>query len=137
LLPELPIIGWHIAQPERMRTEMKALNQDGFSVSVDQHDADGESPLEVCLSLARRSSQYVLIVVTHASYPEKMPSVRTVPIAAFKAIPEDADLFVNLWPKSEPLPKERYPDWNWTPDRTIAELARDIEAKLTERSATP
>jgi hypothetical protein len=135
LLPELPIIGWHIDQPERMNAEMKALNQDGYSVSVDQHDADGEPPFEICLSLARRSSQYVLMVVTHASYPEKMPTVRTVPISVFKAIPEDADLFVNLWPKAELLPKEGYPDWEWTPDRTIAELARAVEAKLTERSA--
>ncbi len=136
LLPNLPILGWHLAQPERMRQEVDALSREGYAVSVEQYDADKVPPLEICLTLAKRSSQHILIVVTEADYPASMPTLRLTPMAAMKDIPESADLFVELWKKSEPLPKTAYPDWLWTPDRSLLDLVRAVEGKLVERNLT-
>ncbi len=134
-LPNLPVIGWHLAQPERLSAEIAALSREGYAVSVEQYDTDHTPPLEICLSLAKRNSPHILIAVTQADYPASMPTIRVVPAAAMKDIPANADLFVSLWNKSEPLSKGDYPAWVWTPDRTILDLAKAVEAKLVERSA--
>jgi hypothetical protein len=139
-LPNLPIIAWHLLQPERMRQEIEALSREGYTVSVDQYDVDDTPPLEVCLTLAKRSSPHILIVATEADYPASRPTIHSVPMSVMKEIPQenlDSDLFVNLWKQSKPLPKSDYPTWDWTPDRTILDLVRAVEARLTERSATP
>jgi len=134
-LPALPVIGWHLAHPERMSAEIAALSREGYAVSVEQYDTDHTPPLEICLSLAKRSSPHILIAVTQADYPASMPTIRVVPAAAMKDIPESADLFVSLWQKSEPLSKDDYPVWHWSPDHTILDLAKAVEAKLLEGSA--
>ncbi len=135
-LPTLPIIGWHLANPDRMRQEFEALSRDGYSVSMDEHDVNEKPPLEICLTLAKPSSQYIVIVATAADYPAAMPTVYTVPMTAMKEIPKDAPdsaLFATLWKIAEPLPKADYPAW--TPDLLIVDLVHGIEARLTERSA--
>ena len=137
-LPGLPIIGWHLANPARMRQEFEALTRDGYSISMDEQDIDDKPPLEICLTLAKPSSQSILIVATVADYPAAMPTVYTVPMAAMKDIPKDAPdsaLFSTLWKIAEPLPKSDYPAWNWTPEKTILDLVYAVEAKLTEGSA--
>jgi hypothetical protein len=141
LLPTLPIVGWHLRQPERMRQEIDALSADGYAVSVEQYDVDELPPLEICLTLARRGGQHILIVVSEADYPASMPMLRVVPMSAMKDIPEGADLFVELWKKSEPVPKDAYPTWAWTPEHTMLDLVHGVEAKLPdklpERNPTP
>src|SRR5204863_1923758 len=39
-LPNLPIVGWHLSQPERARQEIDVLQGAGYSVSMEQYDAD-------------------------------------------------------------------------------------------------
>jgi hypothetical protein len=134
-LPALPIIGWHLNDHARMGKEVEALNKEGYSVSVEQYNTDQALPLEICLTLAKRSGQHILIVITQADYPASMPVIRLVPMSAMKDIPEDADLFDSLWKQSQPLDKAMYPDWQWTADKSILDLVRAVEAKLTERNA--
>jgi hypothetical protein len=135
LLPSLPIIGWHLAQPERLSQEIEALKREGYAVSIEQYEANDEPPLEVCLTLARRAGHNILIVVTEADYPASMPTIRVTPMAVMKQIPESADLFANLWAKSEPLPKADYPSWQWTANRTVLDLVQEVEAKLVEKNS--
>lgn len=135
VLPSLPILGWHLTEPERMRSELDVLSKAGYSVGIDQYDADSQPPLEICLTLARPGGPKVLTVVTHADYPAAMPTIRTAPMSAMKDVPEDADLFTTIWKQSEPLPKELYPTWDWNTNRMILDVVRDVEAKLAEGSA--
>jgi len=39
-LPYLPIVGWHLNQPERARQEIDAPQGAGYSVPMEQYDAD-------------------------------------------------------------------------------------------------
>ncbi len=135
LLPTLPVLGWHLTQPERMRREIDALSTQAYAVSVEQYNADTQPPLEICLTLARRGGPKVLIVITPADYPATMPAIRTAPMSVMKDVPEDADLFTTIWKQSEPLSKDIYPGWTWNADHTILDLVRDVEAKLAEGSA--
>ncbi len=136
-LPNLPVISWHLSAPDRMGSEVEALNREGYSVSVEQYDTDETPPLEICLTLAKRAGQHILIVITQATYPETMPTIRVAPMSVMKNIPEEADLFASLWKESQPLDKTLYPSWQWTAQNTILDLVRDVEAKLTERNPVP
>ncbi len=137
LLPTLPALGWHLTNLDRMDRETEALRQEGYVMSVWTYDADELPPLEVCLMLDRYRAQHILIVVTDADYPATMPKIRVAPASAVNDIPKDADLFTELWKKSEPVPKDAYPTWEWTPTRTILDLVKAVEAKLPERNAAP
>ena len=133
LLPALPAMGWHLAQPQRLNQEIEALKGEGYSVSVEEYAVNDEPPIEICLTLARRTGHNILIVITEADYPNTMPIIRVTPMTAVKQIPEDADLFKSLWAKSEPLPQADYPAWKWAANRTILDLVREVEAKLVEK----
>src|SRR5258708_34281252 len=108
-LPTLPIVGWHLSQPERARNEIDALQGAGYSVSMEQYDADSQPPLEICFPVGKLSSPNLIIVVTGADFPEKMPTVRPVPMSAIKDMPGGGDMFVNLWAPSAPLPSDACP----------------------------
>ncbi len=134
-LPTLPMLGWHLVNVDRLRHETTLLSAEGYSVSVEQYDVDHVPPQEICFALARPTSPKVLIVVTQADYPDSRPTVRIAPMNAVKDLPEGADLFIALWERSEPLPKEAEPTWAWNADHTILDVARDVEARLKEGSA--
>src|SRR5262249_11229143 len=130
LLPGLPIIGWHLAQRDRFGQEIEALTRAKYTVSVDEYNTDEQPPLEICLTIARNSGQIILLVVTQPDYPASRPGIHTVSMTVLDQIPQDADLFEALWKKSIPLPKDAYPDWEWTDRRTILDLVQEVEAKL-------
>jgi len=130
-LPALPAVGWHLSDPARLSAEVTALKKAGFAVSVDEWDADHLPPRELCLTLARRNSDQILIVVTTAEYPAARPILRTVPRSAMKDIPQGADLFPALWSHSALLPDAAYPAFGWTSERTILELAQAVLVKET------
>lgn len=130
-LPTLPIVGWHLRTPDRMRREIDALSKAGYAVSVDEMDADHKTPREVCLTLARRGAERILIAVTQADYPRTRPELRAVPMQLLKTAPEGKDLFPALWAASHPLPASEYPTWTWNTDRTLCELAQAVEGQTT------
>ncbi len=130
-LPTLPIVGWHLRTPDRMRREIDALSKAGYAVSVDEMDADHKPPRELCLTLARRGADRILIAVTQADYPRARPELRTVPMQTVKGIPEGADIFPALWAASQPLLAGEYPAWEWNADRTLCELAQAVEGQTT------
>lgn len=131
-LPVMPPIGWHLANPERMRAERDGLRREKFPVDFKQYDSDGVPPMEICGWMWRPPSPYILFLVTSANYPAVMPKVRITPVSALKALGEDENLFARLWEASSPLPPSGYPEWQWTPERTLVELALSVEAKLIE-----
>jgi hypothetical protein len=135
-LPELPPLSWHLAQPERLRSEVEALNQAGYAVSLEQYDTDRVPPLEICLSLAKRSSQHVIILITEPNYPLHMPRIRLTPMSALRDLPEEANLFDRLWNASQPLAQSAYPIWSWTENHRLIDLVREVEAHLAEGKAT-
>lgn len=134
-LPTLAPMGWHLSQLDRLERELALLSGAGYSVSVEQHDADDVPPLEICLALARPNSPRVLILVTQANYPSVRPTIRTAPMAGMKDVAEDGDLFMSLWKRAEPLPENDYPTWEWNEEHTILDVVRDVEAKLIQGSA--
>jgi hypothetical protein len=135
-LPELPPLSWHLAQPERLRSEVESLSQAGYAVSLEQYDTDRVPPLEICLSLARRGSQYVIIAITEPDYPAHMPRIRLTPMSALRDLPETANLFDRLWNASQPLAQSAYPLWSWTENHRLIDLVREVEAHLAERRVT-
>ncbi len=135
-LPQLPPLGWHLAQPERLRSEVESLNQAGYAVSLEQYDTDRVPPLEICLSLARRDSEYAIILITEPDYPAHMPRVRLTPISALRDLPETANLFDRLWNASQPLAQSAYPLWSWTQNHRLIDLVREVEARLAEGRPT-
>ncbi len=130
-LPNLPPVSWHLSTPARVNQEVETLSNAGYAVSLEEFDADGQPPRELCLTLARRGGERILIVITQADYPRTMPTIRTVPMKLMSSIPEGADLFKALWDASLPLPPAAYPTWDWNADRTIYELAQAVEEKVT------
>ncbi len=135
-LPDLPPLSWHLAQPERLRSEVESLNQAGYAVSLEQYDTDRVPPLEICLSLAKRDSQHVIIAITEPDYPAHMPRIRLTSISALRDLPEDSNLFDRLWNASQPLPQSAYPLWSWTHNHRLIDLVREVEAHLAERKTT-
>ncbi len=131
-LPELPPLSWHLAHPERLRSEVESLNQAGYAVSLEQYDTDRVPPLEICFSLARRESQHVIILITEVDYPAHMPRVRLTAMSALRDLPEEANLFDRLWNASQPLPQSAYPLWSWTERHRLIDLVREVEARLAE-----
>jgi hypothetical protein len=134
-LPSLPELSWDITQPDRCNHEVKLLEDEGYDLSFEVHDADDVPPMELCFRVWRYNSKQILIIITQADYPATMPTVRTAPWSAVKNLPEDADIFLAVWKASEPLPKDAYPTWTWNSDHTLLDLVRDVEATLAERSA--
>ncbi|MCC7210027.1 MAG: hypothetical protein IT323_22175 [Anaerolineae bacterium] len=131
-LPALPVVGWHLRMPDRLRAEVDALTRAGYAISLEELDADHKAPLECCLSLARLESHYILIAVTAADYPQQRPTLRRAPMSAMKDLGDDEHFWDRLWRVSEPVPESLYPAWAWTPERQIIDLAREIEPRLTE-----
>ncbi|MHB8625032.1 MAG: MPN domain-containing protein [Aggregatilineales bacterium] len=131
-LPTLPIIGWHLRTPDRLRYELDTLSKAGYAMSPPEElDADHTPPRELCFTLARRNSERILIAVTQADYPRTRPELRTVPMQILKTAPEGADLFPALWAASQPLPAGEYPAWEWNAERTLCELAQAVEGQTT------
>lgn len=130
-LPNLPIVGWHLRTLDRWRRELDLLTKAGYAVSQDELDVDHIPPREVCLTLARRTSDRILIAVTQADYPRTRPELRTVPMQILKNVPDGVDLFLTLWAASQPLPAAEYPTWDWNADRTLCELAQAVERQVT------
>ncbi len=134
-LPTLPAVAWHLSSPERARQEIEALTKAGYAVSLEELDADKTPPRELCITLARRGSDRILIAVTQATYPSVRPELRSVPLKVMAAVPEGTDLFPALWAASAPLSAEAYPTWAWDTTRTLCELVQAVEAKGV--NATP
>ncbi|MBO9308379.1 MAG: ThiF family adenylyltransferase [Chloroflexi bacterium] len=134
-LPELPPLSWHLAQPERLRSEVESLKQAGYAVSLEQYDADRVPPLEICFSLARRDSQHVIVVITEADYPAHRPRIRLTAMSVLRDLPEEANLFDHLWNASQPLAQSAYPLWPWTENHRLIDLVREVEKRLAEGEA--
>ncbi|MEP7286775.1 MAG: hypothetical protein ABI947_13525 [Chloroflexota bacterium] len=132
-LPGLPIISWHLSQPERVRYEVEVMSAEGYAVSMEQSDVDKQPPLKYCVMLAK--GKKVWIAVTEPNYPATRPTLRSAPSTAIKTVPEEADFFQSMLTISQPIPDNAYPDWTWTSDRTILDLIHAVEAKLPEGSA--
>jgi len=131
-LPVLNSIGWHLANPERVRLERDTLRAQKFTPDFKQYDTDGVPPLEICSWVWRPPSPYILFLVTDADYPARRPLVRITPVALLKALANEPELFRKLWEASKPVPASAYPTWAWTPERTLADLAAAVEANLLE-----
>ncbi|GAB4548583.1 MAG: hypothetical protein OHK0023_11900 [Anaerolineae bacterium] len=129
-LPSLPIVGWHLSQPERLRSEVELLTKAGYSVSVEQFDTDRVPPQEICFSVAKRNSPNVIIVITEADFPKGMPRIRVTPMATLREIPEDSNIFDHLWNRSQPLAQTAYPTWTWSETHTLLELVSAVEAHV-------
>jgi hypothetical protein len=129
-LPVLPLIGWHLTSPQRLSDEISALTKAGYAISVDEWDTDARPPRELCLTLGRRGTETILIVATQADYPAVRPTVYTVPMTAMRQAPENADIFRSLWAQAAPLPARAYPDWPWTANHTMVELAQAVHSNL-------
>src|SRR5262249_23458344 len=110
-----------------------ALQHAGYSIQMEQHDADGQPPLEICFPVAKLSSPNLIIVVTEADYPEKMPTVRLLPMSVIKDMPEGGGMFLYLWGSCEPLPQDAYPTWPWTSNHTLLDLVRAVEERSVVR----
>jgi hypothetical protein len=134
-LPTLPAVAWTLNQVDRSAKELQALTAAGYSVAVEQQKINDQPPIKVCITLAKSNSSKALIVVTDPDYPATRPTIRTTPLSVIKGLSEDADMTQELWNKSEPLSPSSYPDWSWTSDKTILDLVRAVESKLTEGSA--
>jgi len=126
-LPTLPIVGWHLSTPDRLRQETDALTKAGYAISVDEWDTDQTPPRELCFTLAKRGSDRVVIAVTRADYPKTRPELRTVPMKVMAAIPQGTDLFPPLWAAAQPLAPDAYPSWAWTADHTLCELVEAVQ----------
>jgi hypothetical protein len=134
-LPSLSTVSWHLANQDRWNRELEALSKQSYSVSPELYNGEEADSVVLTLEIAKRGSQNIFIVLTQPDYPKNMPTIRTVPMSAVKNIPEEVDdLFMALWKQSQPLDKALYPDWQWTPEKTILDLIQAVEAKLTERN---
>ncbi len=131
VLPKLPIVGWHLRTPDRMKREIEALSKAGYAVSLDEWDSDKKPPRELILTLGRRGSDRVLIAVTGADYPASRPELRSAPVKTMAAVAEGSDPIPALWAASVPLPSGDYPAWNWNTERTILELVQAVDEKVT------
>jgi hypothetical protein len=130
-LPNLPLVSWHLGNTERFQQEFKQITGAGYTVSVDEYNADDVPPRELCLTLAKRGASHIQIVVTTADFPNTRPTIRTVPMGELKTIPEGADVFLELWKRAKLLPEAEYPN-SWTANSTILDLVRGVEQNLKE-----
>jgi hypothetical protein len=131
-LPGLPPIAWHLAHPHRFDQEYSLLTQAGYTVDVVRWDADGKPPYEICFSIYRPGSSYVILVVTPVDYPAHMPALRTAPLVTAA---EGEDLFEKLYDASKPVLMNKMPEWPWDSKRTLIELVWHIEKTFKEGGA--
>ncbi|MBX3063177.1 MAG: hypothetical protein KF726_09395 [Anaerolineae bacterium] len=132
LMPNMPVIGWHIVDYQRFGEELNRLSDDGYSILRAQaHNADDVPPLEFCVQVFRMTGKYILTIVTAADYPNSCPKLRYTPIDVIKEIPDGGKPFLPVWNKSQPVPDTCYPDWQWSPEHHLSELVKAVEAKLT------
>jgi hypothetical protein len=139
IMPALPVVGWHLGD-FRLNEEVKALNNAGYFPSVEICDADQVPPLEICLPMARRDGQHILIAITQADYPATKPTFRVAPLSAAQGVPEGKKRFEAIWQASQPLPTEAYAA-PWTPESRLVDLVKAVEPYLeqhpVEGSKTP
>ncbi len=139
VMPVLPVVGWHLGD-FRLNEEVKALNKAGYFPSVEICDADQVPPLEICLPMARRDGQHILIAITQADYPATKPTFRFAPLSAAQGVPEGKKRFEAIWQASRPVPAEAYAA-PWTPESRLVDLVNAVEPYLEqhpiEGSKTP
>ena len=123
-LPSLPPVAWHLAHPRRFDQEFDLLRDAGYSIDVVRWDADGKPPYEICFSVYKPGSTYVVLLVTPVDYPAAMPALRIAPLVT---VEEDEDVFEKLYEASEPVLLTQLPDWSWDSKRTLIELVWHVE----------
>lgn len=132
-LPNLPPIAWHLLHPKRFDQEFTLLTEAGYKVDIIQWDADGKPPYEICFSVYKPGTRYVILLVTSVDYPATMPAIRTAPLVTLN---EGEDLFEKLYAVSQAAPLTQMPDWSWDSKRTLVELVWHIEKLLKEDVAS-
>ena len=130
-LPSLPPIAWHLARPERFEREYALLTEAGFQVDAVRWDADGRPPLEICFALYRPGSTGVVLLITSADYPARMPAVRLAPLVR---VAEGEDMFEKLYAASRSLLPTELPTWPWEAKRTLVELALHAEKVFAKQA---
>lgn len=128
-LPGLPVVAWHLLHPRRFDQERDLLIQAGYTIDMVRWDADGKPPFEICFSVYRPGSRQVIVLVTPADYPARMPAIRIAPLVT---VDEGEDLFEKLYEVSKPIPLTQMPDWTWDSKRTLLEIVWHIEKVLKE-----
>jgi hypothetical protein len=134
-LPHLAAYPWHLVKQGRVSHEFARLHEDELFTSVVLWNADGESPLEICILSARMGSDRVLIIVTPWNYPEKPPSARVAPFLQMGPEAELYDIFEDMWAKSQPVNDP--PGWKWSDGLFLVDYIRALEASLGMKSPPP
>ncbi len=133
-LPTLPPVAWHLARPTRFDREHALLTEAGYHVDAVRWDADGKPPLEICFALYRPGSTGVVLLITSADYPARMPAVRVAPLVR---VAEEEDLFEKLYAASRSLLPTELPSWPWNAKHTLAELALHAEQIFAKQAGRP
>jgi hypothetical protein len=123
-LPSLPPVAWHLQYPKRFDQEYNLLTEAGYAVDTVRWDADGKPPYEICFSIYKPGSDHVILLITPADYPARMPAIRTAPLVN---VAEDEDVFEKLYDASKPVLMSQMPDWTWDNKRTLLELVWHTE----------
>ncbi len=118
-LPILPPLAWHLAHPRRFDQEYTLMVEAGYSVDYGLWDADGKPPYELLFSVYKPGNRHVVLLVTPADYPARMPAVRIAPLVG---VEEGRSLFELLYEKSQPALLTQMPEWPWDSKRTLVEL---------------
>ncbi len=125
-LPALVEYPWHLVNEERFNAEMRALEQDGLSITLVLWDSDNQPPLEVCFLTARVGADKLLILITSCDYPQTPPKARVAPFAQMQPDEDMYEFFANRWALSEAVSDPTH----WTPDMTLLDYVHTLEAQL-------
>lgn len=124
-LPALAPYPWHLADPARTTRELAALDADGVFHSITLWNADGETPLEVCLLTARMGADRLILIVTPHDYPAHPPQARVTPFVQMAAGDDLYRAFERAWKASASL---AVPAYNHTPDARLIDFLHAAEA---------
>lgn len=125
-LPGLTAYPWHIKDEARADREFKRFFDNQMFYSIVLWDADGDLPLEVCITAARMGGSKIFMIVTPWNYPEARPHMRLTPYTAISEQSTIRDVFSKWWAESEAV--EDPPGWEWTADKTLYDYVCAVES---------
>jgi hypothetical protein len=134
-LPGLSEYPWHLKDSPRVNQEFNHFHRENIFYSVSLADIDGQSPLEVCISVARMGSSKIFLMATPWNYPAQPPIVRITPFKPLADGQVIADVFEEWWEKSEPVADPE--GWQWSEDKTLYAYLCAVEDALGLRPPPP